>query len=88
MDAGRKFWAAMIFLALSAIEVVVAMYLKMSLPVNTIESQAGVVSVFIAGNAAVSWAYSKSETRAETDATTRAIADRRTAAGDGTEVTP
>ncbi len=90
MEAGRKFTMAMTFLFLSALEAFVAMFLGKTLPDNLMSMQGGVVMAFIAGNAAVSWAFAGAQQNTTTvnETITREVKARR-AAGDGTtEDTP
>lgn len=94
MEAGRKFVAMLLFLGLSAVEVIVAMVLHLPVPDGPISVQGGVVMAFIAGNAAVSWAWAgkseatKTESRTVTEQVRREIQERRALHDDGTEDTP
>ena len=58
-DSGRKYKALMIFLGLSTLETLVAMYFHVSMPDGVISAQSGATIAFMVGNAAVSWAYAK-----------------------------
>lgn len=59
IEAGRKFTALMIFLGLSTVETLVAIYFHVPPPDGVISGQSGATIAFMVGNAAVSWAYAK-----------------------------
>jgi hypothetical protein len=84
-EGGRKYALARLFLGLSTLEFAAAVAMGVVLPDGLLNMQGAVVMAFIAGNAAVSYAYS--ETTTKSDATTRTIQERRDAES-GTEPTP